>query len=115
MCSINQISAKLSGTTVCVAEGRVSSDSEPERYHMAHPAAHVNSILRDSFYITIGESTYVTCTGGSGWVVPGGRDKGKRIGLRAIIGYREESWIGKVNFALDAVVHTYGLDNLDEV
>ena len=127
MCGIDQISAKVSGTTVRVAPGsynkgvfmtvedRVGADGEPERYHMTHPAAHVNGILRGSFYITIGESTYVTCTGGPGWVVPGGRDKGKRVGLRAIIDYREESWIGKANFALDAVVHTYDLDDLDEV
>ncbi|EKM56961.1 uncharacterized protein PHACADRAFT_254378, partial [Phanerochaete carnosa HHB-10118-sp] len=126
MCGIDQISAKVSGTTVRVAPGthnkgiflrvedRISEDGKPERYHMSHPPAHVNGILRGSFYITVSESTYVTCTDGPGWIVPGGKDKGKRVGLRSIIDYREESWIGKANFALDAVVHTYDLDNLEE-
>lgn len=126
MCGIDQISAKVSGTTVRVAPGtfnkgiflhiedRVSEDGKPERYHITHPPAHVNGILRGSFYITVSESTYVTCTDGPGWVVPSGKDKGKRVGLRAIIDYKEESWIGKANFALDAVVHTYDLDNLEE-
>lgn len=127
MCGIDQISAKVSGTTVRVAPGaynkgiflhvedRLSEDGKPERYHITHPPAHVNGILRGSFYITVSDSTYVTCTNGPGWTIPGGKDKGKRVGLRAVIDYKEESWIGKANFALDAVVHTYDLDNLEEV
>ncbi|GJE86622.1 oxysterol-binding protein-like protein [Phanerochaete sordida] len=123
MCGIDQISAKVSGTTVRVAPGqynkgiyvhvedRLSEDGKPERYHITHPPAHVNGILRGSFYITVSESTYVTCTDGPAWVVPGGKDKGKRVGLRAVVDYKEESWIGKANFLLDAVVHTYDLDD----
>lgn len=126
MCGIDQISAKVSGTTVRVSPGafnkgifvflddRVGPDGDVERYHMTHPAAHVNGILRGSFYITVGESTVVSCTGGPGWTVPGGRDKGKRVGLRALIEYKEESWIGKANFLLEGVVYTYDLDDTSD-
>ena len=121
MCGIDQISAKVSGTTVRVAPGscnkgiflslenRTSSAGERERYHINHPPAHVNGILRGSFYITVSESTIVTCTGGNGWTVPGGRFKGKKVGLRAVIDFKEESWIGKPHFAIEGVVHTYDL------
>jgi oxysterol-binding protein-related protein 9/10/11 len=126
MCGIDQISAKVSGTTVRVAPGsynkgifvyledRLSPEGEKERYHITHPPAHVNGILRGSFYITVGDSSMISCSGGPGWVIPGGRDKGKKVGLRALIEYKEESWIGKANFALEGVIYTYDLgDNSD--
>lgn len=123
MCGIDQISAKVSGTTVRVAPGsfnkgvfvfldnRTSNSGEKERYYITHPVANVNGILRGSFYITVSESTVVSCTGGPGWTIPGGRDKGKKVGLRTIIDFREESWIGKPHFALDGVIHTYDLND----
>ncbi|KIP10835.1 hypothetical protein PHLGIDRAFT_125333 [Phlebiopsis gigantea 11061_1 CR5-6] len=121
MCGIDQISAKVSGTTVRVAPGscnkgiflflenRTGAGGERERYHINHPPAHVNGILRGSFYITVSESTIITCTGGNGWTIPGGRYKGTTVGLRAVIDFKEESWIGKPHFAIEGVVHTYDL------
>jgi oxysterol-binding protein-related protein 9/10/11 len=53
-----------------------------ERYHITHPVAHVNGLLRGSFYATVQESTIVTCTGGPGI--------GKGEMLRAIVEYKEE-------------------------
>ena len=123
MCGIDQISAKVSGTTVRVAPGsfnkgifvilenRTSEGGEKERYHITHPPAHVNGILRGSFYITVSESTVVSCAGGPGWTIPGGRDKGKKVGLRTVIDFKEESWIGKPHFALEGVIHIYDLND----
>lgn len=85
---IDQVSAKVSGTTVKVFSGHLNQGiflnitggfGEGERYHITHPAASVNGLLRGCFYITVGGSTIITCTGGK----PGHQ-------LRAIIEYKEE-------------------------
>lgn len=116
MCGIDQISAKVSGTTVRVAPGSLNKGiflnvegghGEGERYHVTHPAAHVNGILRGSFYVTICESVYVTCTGGPKWTAP---DR-KKYNLRAVVDYKEESWLGKPHFALEGVIHIFEEDD----
>jgi hypothetical protein len=82
------MSAKVSGTAVKVLPGQYNQgifvnitggNGNGERYHISHPIASINGILRGSFYITIGESTIVTCSGGK----PGTK-------FRAIIEYKEE-------------------------
>jgi hypothetical protein len=50
-----------------------------EQYHITHPIASVNGILRGSFYVTVGDSTIITCTGGK---------HGAKF--RTIIEYKEE-------------------------
>jgi hypothetical protein len=101
---VDQISAKVSGTTVRVAPGQYNQGmylkltggpGEGETYHVTHPVAHVNGILRGSFYITVGETTIITSTGFKG-----------RRGYRTIIEYKEESWLGKPHFLLEGVIHT---------
>ncbi|KAG6854413.1 hypothetical protein C0991_006955 [Blastosporella zonata] len=101
---IDQISAKVSGTALRVAPGELNQGlflnitggpGEGERYHITHPIAAVNGILRGSFYVTIGDSTIITCEGGR----PGHK-------FRTIIEYKEESWLGRAHFLLDGVIHT---------
>ena len=88
MSGMDQITAKISGTTVRVAPGQLNQGifinltggyGEGERYQITHPVASVNGILRGSFYITVGESTIITCEGGK----PGSK-------FRTIIEYKEE-------------------------
>lgn len=50
-----------------------------ESYHITHPIASVNGILRGSFYVTIGDTTVITCTGNK-----------SGPNLRAVIEYKEE-------------------------
>ncbi|KAG1731696.1 hypothetical protein EDB19DRAFT_1321784 [Suillus lakei] len=104
MAGIDQISAKVSGTAVRVAPGSfnkgiyINVTSGPgvgEKYHITHPVANVNGILRGSFYITVGDSTIVTCEGGKG------------VAYRAVIEYKEESWLGRAHFLVEGVIHTY--------
>ncbi|KAG1815074.1 uncharacterized protein BJ212DRAFT_1359273 [Suillus subaureus] len=104
MAGIDQISAKVSGTTVRVAPGSfnkgiyINLTSGPglgEKYHITHPVANVNGILRGSFYITVGDSTIVTCVGAKG------------VSYRAVIEYKEESWLGRAHFLVEGVIHTY--------
>ncbi|KAG6885560.1 hypothetical protein C0993_012803 [Termitomyces sp. T159_Od127] len=104
---IDQISAKVSGTAVRVAPGEFNKGlylnitggpGKGERYHITHPIASVNGILRGSFYVTIGESTIITCEGGR----PGQK-------FRTIIEYKEEllwqSWLGRAHFLVEGVIH----------
>ena len=88
MSGMDQITAKISGTTVRVAPGQLNQGifinltggyGEGERYQITHPVASVNGILRGSFYVTVGESTIITCEGGK----PGSK-------FRTIIEYKEE-------------------------
>ncbi|KAG1779346.1 hypothetical protein EV702DRAFT_1214469 [Suillus placidus] len=104
MAGIDQISAKVSGTAVRVAPGSfnkgiyidlTSGPGMGEKYHITHPVANVNGILRGSFYITVGDSTIVTCVGAQG------------VAYRAVIEYKEESWLGRAHFLLEGVIHTY--------
>ncbi|KAJ7636907.1 hypothetical protein FB45DRAFT_907678 [Roridomyces roridus] len=98
---IDQISAKVSGTTLRVSPGNfnkgiyVNITGGPgagEQYHITHPIASVNGLLRGSFYVTINDSTIISCTGGS-----------QRF--RVIIEYKEESWLGKARYLLEGVIH----------
>jgi oxysterol-binding protein-related protein 9/10/11 len=89
---IDQISVRvLPSTSVRVSSGAmnkglfVSLDGghgAGERYQITHPVAHVNGVLRGSFYATVHESTIITCTGGPG--------VGDGEFLRAIVEYKEE-------------------------
>ncbi|TDL22059.1 hypothetical protein BD410DRAFT_749270 [Rickenella mellea] len=103
---VDQISARVSGTAVRVAPGSFnkgifakieSGNGAGEQYQITHPVANVNGILRGSFYVTVCESTVITCTGGKS-----GEKK-----LRAIIEYKDEPWLGKAQFAIEGVIHTY--------
>lgn len=92
MSGIDQISARVSGTSVRVAPGSFNKGiyvhvedgpGKGEQYQITHPVAMVNGMLRGSFYVTVGESTIITCEGLNGPV------EGKER-LRAIIEYKDE-------------------------
>lgn len=70
MRGIDQISAKISGTTLKVYPGQFNQGifvnitgghGEGETYQITHPVASVNGILRGSFYVTVSDSVVVTC------------------------------------------------------
>ncbi|KAH9059548.1 hypothetical protein EDB87DRAFT_764994 [Lactarius vividus] len=106
---IDQISVRvLPSASLRVSSGTMnkglflSLDGGPgmgEHYQITHPVANVNGVLRGSFYATVHESTIVTCTGGPG--------VGNGEWLRAIIEYKEESWLGKPHYLVEGVVHRY--------
>jgi len=95
----------VSGTTLRIIPGSqnkglfvrlTSGPGEGEMYQITHPVGAVNGMFRGSFYITMSEATIVTCSGG----VDGEK-------LRAIIEYKEESWLGKAHFLVEGVIHSY--------
>ena len=88
LCGIDQISAKISGTTLKVYPGQFNQGifihvtgghGQGETYKITHPVACVNGIIRGSFYVTVSDSIIITCTGGK---------HGQRF--RAISEYKEE-------------------------
>ncbi|PFH45119.1 hypothetical protein AMATHDRAFT_71985 [Amanita thiersii Skay4041] len=108
LCGIDQISAKVSGTTLRVVAGdfnrgihvRVTGGhGEGELYRVTHPVANVNGILRGSFYLTVSESTIVTCS------MIEGKGKGGGRRFRTVIEYKEESWLGRPHFLVEGVIH----------
>lgn len=112
MVGIDQISAKVSGMNVRVMPGSYNKGifirgtgghAAGETYQITHPTASVNGILRGSFYVTIGESTIITCTGGVG-------KDGQQ--LRTVLEYKEESWLGRAHYLCEGVVHTYDPDSI---
>ncbi|KIY48496.1 hypothetical protein FISHEDRAFT_43286, partial [Fistulina hepatica ATCC 64428] len=103
MYGTDQISARVAGTSVRIQPGQhnqgiyvrlASGPGSGEEYRITHPAAYVNGLLRGSFYATMCESTIITCSGG-------------QVGAkyRAIIEYKEESWLGRAHFLLEGVIH----------
>ncbi|KAH8810237.1 hypothetical protein DL96DRAFT_1716942 [Flagelloscypha sp. PMI_526] len=102
---VDQISAKVSGTTLRVSPGTFNKGlfvnitggfGEGESYHITHPVASVNGILRGSFYVTVGDSCIITQTGNK---------HGQNY--RAILEYKEEGWISKARYLVEGVIHTY--------
>ncbi|EAU82879.1 hypothetical protein CC1G_05501 [Coprinopsis cinerea okayama7 len=114
MQGIDQISAKVTGTaTVRVTPGEYSDGifirltggpGKGESYHITHPIANVNGILRGNFYVTICDSTIITCK----------RDA--HSSYRTIIEYKEESWLGKAHFLVEGVIHVvYDSDDPNQI
>lgn len=114
MLGIDQIAARVSGTTVRVGPGEFNKGifvritgghGKGEQYQITHPVASVNGILRGSFYVTLSESTIITCSGGK----PGEK-------LRTIIEFKEESWLGRAMYHIEGVIHSYtvGEKGVDE-
>ena len=88
---IDQISAKVSGTGVRVVPGSfnkgifvklVDGNGKGEQYKITHPVANVNGMLRGSFYVTVSDSTIITCE-------REGDPEGKEV-LRAVLEFKEE-------------------------
>ncbi|KAL5485067.1 hypothetical protein ACEPAI_7709 [Sanghuangporus weigelae] len=109
MMGIDQISARVSGASVRISPGSQNKGifvqlrdgpGKGEQYDITHPCAMVNGMLRGNFYATISESTIITCSGIAG------EDKGRER-LRAILEYKDESWLGNAKFAVEGVVHKY--------
>lgn len=114
---VDQLSAKFTGTSVKVFPGeynkgifvRITEDSPlglsvaGEEYQITHPTASINGLLRGSLWVAICDTLHVTCRGG------GGRDKGgpSEKQLRAIVEYKDESWLLKAKYALEGVIYHY--------
>ncbi|KZT33032.1 hypothetical protein SISSUDRAFT_1027985 [Sistotremastrum suecicum HHB10207 ss-3] len=102
---IDQIHARVSGTSVKVAPGAKNKGifvnieegfGKGEKYRITHPTASVGGILTGKFYATVQECSIVTIENGEKW--------------RVIIEYKDESWLGSPKSLMEGVVHTVGDD-----
>ncbi|CDU26317.1 related to OSH6-member of an oxysterol-binding protein family [Sporisorium scitamineum] len=120
---VDQLGAKFTGTSIRVFPGeqnqgiflRLTDNAKcgaaGEEYQITHPTASINGLLRGSLWVAICDNLYVTCRGGKRDKGPG--DDGTR--LRAIVEYKDESWITKAKYALEGVIYAYGPnDDADE-
>ncbi|WVQ81738.1 hypothetical protein IAT38_003863 [Cryptococcus sp. DSM 104549] len=111
---MDQITAKVSGMSVKVGPGssnkgifvRIARDGpgKGEEYQITHPSAAVNGILKGSYYGTISDAVQITARGGE-------QSKTK---LRALLDYKDESWIGKPRFLVDGIVYRYTVGDAEQ-
>ncbi|KAF8734919.1 Oxysterol-binding protein, partial [Rhizoctonia solani] len=112
-CGVDQISAKVVGTSVRVTPGSsnkgifiniTKGPGNGEKYRVTHNSANVNGSRQGSRALLTRHSlqTIVTC------------DRPGKDSLRAIIEYKEESWIGRSQFLVEGVIHSYNPSEPDE-
>ena len=108
MRGIDQISAKVSGTTLRIAAGQYNQGlfihltggpGDGEEYHLTNQTGNVNGILRGNFYLTMSDSVVISCTNAHPSSKHGGIPR-----FRAIIEYKEESWLGRAHFLIEGVI-----------
>ena len=98
----DQISAKFTGTSIKVLPGEhnlgifVELERRGETYQLTHPAAHLGGLLRGSLSVSVSEFAYITCP---------------QSGLKAILSYVEEGWLGRTTNKVDGVVFKYDPEN----
>ena len=115
---VDQLGAKFTGTSIKVFPGeqnqgiflRLTDNAKcgasGEEYQITHPTASINGLLRGSLWVAICDNLYVTCRGGKS-----DKDGDDGTRLRAIVEYKDESWITKAKYALEGVIYAYGLND----
>lgn len=95
---MDQIAAKFTGTTIKVQPGEqnegifVNLTDRKEEYRCTHPTASICGFLRGSLYAAVQDTAVITC---------------EKTGLRTILWYKDEPWIGKPKYALEGIVFRY--------
>jgi len=99
----DQLSAKFTGTSVRVIPGEYNKGIfitlhrwDDEEYQMTHPAAYLGGFLRGSLNVTVADTCFITC---------------KKTGLKTILHYLEEGWLGKVQNKVKGVVYRCDVDS----
>ncbi|UPX19340.1 uncharacterized protein EKO05_0009607 [Ascochyta rabiei] len=99
----DQLSAKFTGTSVRVVAGAHNlgifitlKNRDNEEYQLTHPAAYLGGILRGSLSISVADSCYITCP---------------KTGLKVILEYQEEGWLGRSQNLVKGVVFKYDPNN----
>ncbi|ORY84445.1 hypothetical protein BCR37DRAFT_378472 [Protomyces lactucae-debilis] len=103
---MDQIAAKFTGTTIKVEPGELNEGifvklkKRNEEYRCTHPTATICGFLRGTLYTTIQDSAVITC---------------KQTGLRTIIIYKDEPWIGKPKFQIEGLIFRYNQDEDEDI
>ncbi|EOA89860.1 hypothetical protein ACJQWK_02906 [Exserohilum turcicum] len=99
----DQLSAKFTGTSVRVVAGAHNlgifitlKNRDNEEYQLTHPAAYLGGILRGSLNVSVADSCYITCP---------------KTGLKVILEYQEEGWLGRTQNKVNGVIFKYDPKN----
>ncbi|KAH8724622.1 hypothetical protein GQ44DRAFT_617900 [Phaeosphaeriaceae sp. PMI808] len=99
----DQLSAKFTGTSVRVVAGAHNlgifitlKNRDNEEYQLTHPAAYLGGLLRGSLSVSVADSCYVTCP---------------KTGLKVILEYLEEGWLGRTQNKVQGVIYKYDPKN----
>lgn len=99
----DQLSAKFTGTAVRVVAGNYNqgifvqlAHRDNEEYQLTHPAANLGGLLRGALAISVSDTCFITCP---------------KTGLKAILTYLEEGWVGKAQNKMTGIVFRYDPDN----
>lgn len=99
----DQISAKFTGTSIRVSPGQHNlgifvniGGRDNEEYRLTHPCAHLGGILRGALSITVSDTCYIICP---------------KTGIKAILQYLEEGWIGRTQNKVEGLIFRYNPDN----
>ncbi|KAH9862134.1 hypothetical protein IAQ61_010337 [Plenodomus lingam] len=99
----DQLSAKFTGTSVRVSAGAHNlgifitlKNRDNEEYQLTHPAAYLGGFLRGTLNVSVADSCYITCP---------------RTGLKTILEYQEEGWLGRSQNKVIGVIFKYDSKN----
>ena len=67
-----------------------------ETYNLTHPTAHLGGLLKGGLSITVADTCFVTCP---------------KTGLKVILEYQEEGWLGKTKNLMKGVIFRYDPSN----
>ena len=98
----DQLSAKFTGTSIRVGPGSHNlgifinlQNRDNEEYQLTHPLAQLGGLLRGALSVTVADTCYVTCP---------------KTGLKTILHYMEEGWLGKSQNKVVGVIYRYNPD-----
>lgn len=98
----DQITAKFTGTSVRVSPGQHNlgifirvSKRDDEEYQLTHPSAHLGGLLRGALSITVSDECYIVCP---------------KTGIKVILQYLEEGWLGRAQNKVEGVIFRYDPD-----
>ncbi|KAH7378838.1 oxysterol-binding protein-like protein [Pyrenochaeta sp. MPI-SDFR-AT-0127] len=99
----DQLSAKFTGTSVRVVAGAHNlgifitlKNRDDEEYQLTHPAAYLGGLLRGSLSVSVADTCYITCP---------------KTGLKVILEYQEEGWLGRSQNKVMGVIFKYDSKN----
>lgn len=95
----DQLSAKFTGTSIRVTPGThnlgifITLQSRGgEEYQLTHPAAQLGGILRGSLSVSVADTCFITCP---------------KTGLKVILQYQEDGWLGRTPNKVSGVIFRY--------
>lgn len=98
----DQLSAKFTGTSIRVIPGNFNlgifvtlHKHNDEEYQMTHPAAYLGGFLRGNLNVTVADTCFVSC---------------RKTGIKVILHYLEEGWLGKTQNKVEGVVYKCDVD-----